>query len=287
MLTTSTKTVKKNGVKYTGKGIAARGQLHDAGMFGKYESKNGEVFYHKREKLESITKKAQVDKIADRTIKELIKKAIKKADESIDLNAKKYDVPDNAFFKTDEKGVKHPLVFLPNTNGEPIPIKKVRLKYVSSNAVQLKTVREINQWVEPGENHHIIIYEKEDGKRDGIVVPFWTAVETKKEKLPVINQNIPEGRFIMALSKKDMVLLDIDETDIDWNRPNYSILSNHLYTVRKLSITGQTKVIVFTLHKRANVDADRDKAPLVLRKTPNSLIGIKVKISATGQISKA
>jgi len=287
VLTTSTKTVKKNGVKYTGKGIAARGQLHDAGMFGKYESKNGEVFYHKREKLESITKKAQVDKIADRTIKELIKKAIKKADESIDLNAKKYDVPDNAFFKTDEKGVKHPLVFLPNTNGEPIPIKKVRLKYVSSNAVQLKTVREINQWVEPGENHHIIIYEKEDGKRDGIVVPFWTAVETKKEKLPVINQNIPEGRFIMALSKKDMVLLDIDETDIDWNRPNYSILSNHLYTVRKLSITGQTKVIVFTLHKRANVDADRDKAPLVLRKTPNSLIGIKVKISATGQISKA
>ena len=286
VLTTSKKTVKKNGIKYTGKGIAARGQLHDATVYGRYENKDGEVFYHIRKPLESLTKKAQIDKIADRTIRKIIEDAIKKANPKIDLS-KKYDVPDNTFFKTDDKGIKHPLVFLPNQNGEPIPIKKVRLKEVSSNAVKLKTNKEVNQWVEPGENHHIVIYEKENGKRDGIIVPFWVAVETKKEKLPVINTNIPDGKFIMALSKKDMILLDIDENEIDWNKPNYSILSNHLYTVRKLSVTGNTKVIVFTLHKEANVNADRDKAPFVQRKTPNSLNGIKVKISPTGKIFKA
>ena len=51
-----------------------------------------------------------------------------------------------------------PKVFLPNANGDPVPVKKVRLRETFNAAVQLSD--NVNQHVNLRKNHHVIIYKK-------------------------------------------------------------------------------------------------------------------------------
>ncbi|MBI1317278.1 hypothetical protein GC167_10570 [bacterium] len=93
-------------------------------------------------------------------------------------------IPKGAFFSTNEHGERLPLVFLPNRKGgDPVPVLKVRMRRNLTNAVDLHADQ--SQFVNPNNNHHILIYEDVHGEWQEEIVSFWEAVERKIQGLEV------------------------------------------------------------------------------------------------------
>jgi CRISPR-associated endonuclease Csn1 len=255
VMTKITKTVKKKDKKFKSVGMSVRGQLHKEFVYGarkralkdedgkilfdenskiKVEKdNNGDIvyYYHIRKKLEDIKTKNHVKKIVDDEIRKLIEKRINYIG---GYSGNKNDkVPNETFFNTiDEKKV--PQILLPNRKGgEKIPVKKIRIKEIIGNAVKLK---EINQWVNPRNNHHIAIYENKDGELFEKVITLWEAVERKKQGLPVIDKNPSDGsKFIQSLEKNEMFILGLSYEEFEDNKNNKQFLNKHLYKVEALS----------------------------------------------------
>ena len=121
-ITVRTHTTEKNGKKHTNLGVAARGQLHKETVYGK-RTFNGEEAFHVRKPIESLETAKQIAKVVDESIRLLILKRVNELGGFV-----KDKVPANTFFIVDENGVKQPQIFLPNQNGAPVPILKVRVK---------------------------------------------------------------------------------------------------------------------------------------------------------------
>lgn len=207
-------------------GMAARGQLHKETVYGKHEGKDGKDYFHVRKSLKDLTK-AQIKKIADPKIRKLIQKAVEEADGKLK----------NAFFSYDKETKKRtPLVHLSNKNGAPIPVKKVRIRETMKNAAQLKDG--VNQYVNPRNNHHVLLYEKNNGKLAERIVTFWEAVERKSQNQPVI-QLPPDGnRIVATLKENDLFLLNLANEQIRDNIDNQAFIAKHLYRIQKLSTKG-------------------------------------------------
>ncbi|MCE9538243.1 MAG: type II CRISPR RNA-guided endonuclease Cas9 [Bacteroidetes bacterium] len=278
VLTSKNVILEKNGKVYKNKGVAARGQLHLETIYGKHKDKQGKEFLHLRKPLEALDNKAKVNKIADINVQKLIIAAIEKAGGY--TGEKKDKVPPNAFFKTDEHGNKIPFVFLPNKNGSPIPIKKVRLKEPSENAVMLK---DINQWVDPGSNHHIIIYEDALGVLKQKVVSFWDVVERKNRKDNMFKLPDDGAKIITTLSINDMFIVGLKDEDIDW-KSNARVISKYLYRVQKTSTTGYN--VVFRHHLASNIDNPKQMIGIASMTAYKQLNPVKIKISPSGKIKK-
>jgi CRISPR-associated endonuclease Csn1 len=227
------KTIKKNGKKYKSKGLAARGELHKESVYGKHKSQ-GKDYFHLRKPLEQITTKKHVEKIVDPKIRSLIEQKLEEA--GVDLSTN-YKVKPEAFFETDpETKEKKTRILLPNKNGEPVPVKKVRIREVLNNARQLKTKEDINQYVNPRNNHHIAIYEDEHGKLQEQSVTFWEAVKRKKQGIPVIDPEPYSGwTLVVTLKENDIFLLGLTDKQVEENFDNTDYLKNYLYRVQKIS----------------------------------------------------
>ena len=285
VLTVRNYKTKKDGKTYVNKGVAARGQLHKEKVFGKRTAPLSETAYHIRKPIESLKKKNQVDKVVDRKIRELIHQRI----DELGGYVKGVNIPDGTFYITDEKGNTHPQLFLPNKNGDKVPIYKVRMKEQISNAAKVGDDN-INQYVNPRNNHHVLLYEDENGKINEDVVSFWKAVERKKQEQEVVQlpPTAGKGKIITTLSINDMFLLGLKEEDINWKNPDYKMLAKHLYRVQKVS----SKYYTFRLASEATLE--NDQMPYLCRMTSfgekgygwKALNPIKVKLSVTGKISQ-
>ena len=119
LLTVRTHSTKKNGVIHKNIGVAARGQLHKESVYGLRKAPNSDKAFHIRKPLESLTTEKHLEKIVDDTIRQLIFKRINQIGGFI-----KGKIPKETFFIIDDKGIKQPQIFLPNRNGNPVPIKK-------------------------------------------------------------------------------------------------------------------------------------------------------------------
>lgn len=226
-ITVRYKTVEKNGKKHTNKGVAARGQLHKETVYGK-RTFNGEEAFHVRKSIDSLTTEKQLEKVVDETIKLLIKKRIQELGGFV-----KGNIPANTFFVVDENGVKQPQIFLPNKNGAPVPVLKVRMKENIGGAEKLK--EKVNQWVNPRNNHHVLIYKDEKGNLKEEVVTFWTVVERKRTGQSAYQLPLDGKEIVTTLHINDMFLLGLNEEEINWENPDYEVLKEHLYRVQKFT----------------------------------------------------
>lgn len=276
-ITIRTHQTEKNGIKYKNVGVAARGQLHLETVFGKRKFNTVEAF-HVRKSIETRVTEKHINKIVDETIRKLILKRVHELGGFI-----KGNVPPNTYFVVDDNGVKQPQIFLPNKNGEPIPILKVRIRENIGGAVKLGC--EINQWVNPGNNHHVLIYKDEKGNLKEDVVTFWTVVERKRQGLPVYQLPTDGKEIVTTLHINDMFLLGIKDDEINRGNPNYNDLKEHLYRVQKLT-SGD---YFFRKHKSSTVTDDDYKQ---IRSFGDGKTGwfsfnpIKVKVSVSGKILK-
>ncbi|MEX2410456.1 MAG: type II CRISPR RNA-guided endonuclease Cas9 [Candidatus Paceibacterota bacterium] len=281
----------KNGKKLYAEGMAARGQLHQETVYGKHENQEGEEFYHVRKFLlgfgnkgSVIDSSATINKIVDPKIRQLVREAVKKADPTIDLT-KKYKVPKNAFFEINEDTKERkPLVFLPNKNGEPVPVKKVRIRENIGNAAQLKDG--FNQFVNPKNNHHVLLYETKEGEMAEQVVTFWEAVERKKQGLSVFQLPEDGDNIITTLQENDLFLIGLNKEQISEFMNDRMILSSHLYRVQKIS----SKDYSFRLATETTLDNNHPPYYHRIQSFGDGKTGwtrfnpVKVEVSITGRL---
>ena len=279
-ITIRTHKCEKNGKTHVNVGVAARGQLHKETVYGK-RTFNGEEAFHVRKSIESLTTEKQLDKVVDESIKLLIRKRIQELGGFV-----KGNIPANTFFVVDENGVKQPQIFLPNKNGAPVPVLKVRMKENIGGAEKLKD--KLNQWVNPRNNHHVLIYKDEKGNLKEEVVTFWTVVERKRTGQSAYQLPIDGKEIVTTLHINDMFLLGLNEDEINWENPDYEILKEHLYRVQSLSSK------YYEFRQSVNAESQNKVSPIYEQirgfgtgKTGwDSFNPIKVKISVSGKIEK-
>lgn len=225
------KAIVKDGQNWYGQGLAARDQLHNDTNYGLYKNEAGEEHLHLRVSLESRKTLKQIEEIVDSAVKKAVLNHLQ--DLGLDYNAPKFEVPKSTiekpvYFSVDEQGKKMPLVFLNGTAGR-IPIKKVRIRRASQNKIQLHG---INRYVEPGNNHHALIFKDHNDDILSTTISFWEAVERRKQGETIIK--LPEnGKTILAVLMTNKLFLLGIKGEIDWN--NQKVLSQHLYRVQKVS----------------------------------------------------
>ena len=279
-ITVRTHKCEKNGKTHINVGVAARGQLHKETVFGK-RTFNGEEAFHVRKAIDTLTTLKQVEKVVDESTRKLILKRIQELG-----GFEKDKIPANTFFIVDENGVKQPQIFLPNKNGNPVPILKVRMKENFSGAEKLKD--NVNQWVNPRNNHHVLIYKDQKGNLKEEVVTFWTVVERKRTGESVYKLPIDGKEIITTLHINDMFLLGLNEDEINWENPDYNVLKEHLYRVQKLS----SKFYEFRLNTESSIQNNFQPFYIRIQSFGEGKTGwdtfkpIKVKISVSGKISK-
>ncbi|MEZ4853808.1 type II CRISPR RNA-guided endonuclease Cas9 [Flavobacterium sp.] len=273
-ITIRTHKCEKNGKTHINIGVAARGQLHKETIFGK-RTFNGEEAFHIRKPIESLTTEKQLDKVVDETIKALIRKKIHELGGFV-----KGAIPANTFFISDENGIKQPQIFLPNKNGAPVPILKVRMKENIGGAEKLK--ENVNQWVNPRNNHHVLIYKDDKGNLKEEVVTFWTVVERKRTGQSAYQLPVDGKEMVTTLHINDMFLLGLNEDEINWEKPDYDLLRDHLYRVQKLSSSDFS----FRYHKTSTLDNKSEEKRIQSLKAFSNINPIKVKISVSGKIEK-
>jgi CRISPR-associated endonuclease Csn1 len=285
ILTIRTRTTIKKGVKHRNTGVAARGQLHKESVYGKRRDVfTKELNYHIRKPL-ILLSAAEIPKIVDLEIKKIIYKAIEEIGLNIDDNRKPI-VKTREDKKLFEQLLSKPF-FLTNKNGNPVPIKKIRIQKKFSNAKPLKESK--NQWVDLGKNHHVLIYKDFNGNLKEDVVTFWAAVNRKRKGKEVFQLPKDGKEMVTTLQKNELFLLGLKDDDIDWENLNYNLLKKHLFKVQGLSS--------FFYEFRLSTDStqNKDTKSKVFRRIQSFSDGktgwkthnpIKVKVNSIGKIEK-
>ena len=103
---------------------------------------------------------------------------------------------------------------MPNyRGGDPVPIRKVRLREVMHGAVQLKSG--LNQYLNMRNNHHIVIYKNRKGELSEHAVSYWEAVQrcTSQQTL----YQLPEDglEWITTLHIDDLFILGLEDLEED------------------------------------------------------------------------
>ncbi len=295
ILTQVRKKIVKNGKIYLSVGDSVRGQLHMENIYGERTPPNGKKGYHIRKSVESLVTEKQLNKIVDTKIREIIIKA-RKAEilmyKEIESLTKQLKSPKlNDFEETSLKEritdlriqIKR-LYTLPNKNGEPIPIKKVRVSEEMGNAQQLKP--SIKQYVNPRNNHHVVIYKDENNSLNAGITNFWNVVERVKQKdqiykLPEIHIGEAEPKeLVLTLQENDMFLLELSDDEFKDNIENNSFLSNYLYRVQKISDGDYS----FRHHLASTVTNKNEEIRVTSMKRYQEINPIKVKINLQGKL---
>jgi CRISPR-associated endonuclease Csn1 len=274
VLSKISKLVVKNGKRFQSIGFAARGQLHKESVFGSRQAPGQQESFHIRKALTDLKNNKHIDKVVDPVIRTLILNHLRDKC-GVDISKSSFDVPKDAFFKDGR-----PLLFLPNKRGEPVPIKKIRIKENIGNAVPLKGF--LNQWVNPRNNHHVLIYKDHDGNLKEEVVSFWVVVE-RQSKNQAIYQLPADGKEIISLLEiNDMFLLGLSDEEFESNKENYPFLSRYLYRVQKLSSSFYT----FRHHLASTVINSEEEYAIWSFNGWERANPIKVKSNILGQLEK-
>lgn len=155
-------------------------------------------------------------------------------------------------------------------------------------AKSIANKRPVDFFIE-GNNHHIAIYEDEEGKRKEDCVTFFAAFERKKNKLPVIEYNYKKGyKFINSIQKNEMFVIGMDKQELESaiEQNKFFLISKYLYKVQDIA-PKQYRL----LHHLDNKLGDNKYKTYLrglgrfLQYGATSFNGIKVRVSNTNKIS--
>ena len=251
------------------------GQLHEATYYGEITDRNGKSRYVVRKNIKALTP-AQIADIVDTKVREIVFLRVEQFGMDTTLKIKNTK-PNIEILK---KAFAEPLI-MPDGR----QIKSVRLYVEASNMIQLYKNQKKNKhpyklYVEPGGNHHIAIFENEQGKRKGVVVSLFEAVQRVRNGEPVIQRaDEPGWKFIMSLSIDELVLIDINKESI--NLMDNEKMFIKLYRVQKMRADDNR--IYFRRHNAATIDNPKDEYV----KSPSGLNAVKVIIDSIGKLKLA
>ncbi|MFA7117090.1 MAG: type II CRISPR RNA-guided endonuclease Cas9 [Bacteroidales bacterium] len=230
----------------------------------------------------NITSDLKLDKIVDISIKKKLQERLKEYNE--DSTKAFSNLDKNPIWQNREKG---------------IAIKRVTITGVS-NAIALHEKRDHfgnllednkknnipNDYVNPGNNHHIAIYIDKEGTYHEDAVSFFDAVTRKNLDMPIIEKNpYPGWKLLFTMKRNEMFVIPTDNFHPDknylLNYNNYSEISKHLYRVQKVS----SKYYVFRHHLETSVTRDIMNDTFIrIRKISGVAHFLKVRINNLGKI---
>lgn len=281
--------IEKNGKKFRSEGQAVRGQLHKETVYGKRQPQNEEVAFHVRKPIESLNDK-QLDKIVDDNVRSIVKygrereKFIKEQIKALQKDRTKAGDEEEKKIDQQIKSLEEEnrqLYTLPNKNGDRVPIKKVRIRENLGNTEMLKPSENMNQYVNPRNNHHVMIYKNNDGQLKESIVTLWEAAERKNQGNSVYQ--LPPGgvEIVSTLAVNDMFLLGLDKAQTsDIIKLDNKILSKHLYRVQKLSSMYYT----FRHHLSSTVTNPDEEFSIRSFGTWEKINPIRVKVNQLGEV---
>jgi len=218
------KIIHKNSGTYT---LSPKGKLHKESFYGLRKTAKGEESFHIKKKINSLATAKQVSKIVDDGVRELVY-------DQIDLcggfiNGK---IPKNALTTPTDTGWETN-VFLPNKRGDKVPVRSVRIRENVSNAVQLH--EGVNKYVNPRNNHHVVVYKTIDNAYNEHIVSFWEVVRRIRNKEPMY-QLPADGRLIVStLHINDCFILGLSHKEIYRRLEEGISLWENVYRVQRLS----------------------------------------------------
>lgn len=147
-------------------------------------------------------------------------------------------------------------------------------------------------FVKPGNNHHLAVYENEEGKQQAVCITMWEAFERIQQGLSVIQSIHPEfGNLKSSFQQNEMFVfgLSIEELKDAIRKNNKRIIGEHLYRVQKVSLKSSGSIdIVFRKHTETQLDdsnCSKEMSRFLYFQSLIKLTGIKVKIDRLGNIS--
>ena len=167
-------------------------------------------------------------------------------------------------------------------------VDEIISKYITTIGGAEKLKDNVNQWVNPRNNHHVLIYKDHKGNLKEDVVTFWTVVERKRTSDTVYKLPADGKEIITTLHINDMFLLGLNEDEINWQNPDFEVLKEHLYRVQKLS----SKFYEFRQSSQASIQNNFHPFYTRIQSFGDGKTGwdtfnpIKIKISVSGKISK-
>ncbi len=277
--------------------IIPRGPLCQESVYGRIcDSENGKQEFVIKYKLCDIKPK-DVDFIVDKYIREVVRERL------------------NLYDGKPEKAFAEPLL---DHQGRVIRSIRCRTGLSATVPLRYNHMGEPIAFVKPANNHHVAIYEDENGEMQEHIVTFWHAVERKRFGLPIIIKDVAEmweqvdenmsenflkqlplstkWRFKFSMQQNEMFIIGMTEDLYQdaMEREDYSLLSKYLYRVQKLSHNNY----VFRHHLETTVDDKYNgKTNLQLSRSMKKFINIrsmgglqqynlhKVHISITGKIT--
>ena len=266
------KTIRKDGRKIQSVGNAVRGQLHKDTVYGKHTAPGStDPTYHIRKDIRELKTSKQIDKVVDLTIRTML---LKHLQENYHLDtAKEFNVPADAFFKDGAYRV-----FLPNKHGEPVPIKKIRMKENMENAERLKD--NVNQYVNPRNNHHVMLYTDTEGNLQEKIVSFWTVIERQNQGQPIFQLPNDGKEMVCTLQINDVFIIGLKAEELEVYRNDRTTLSQYLYRVQKLS----SMYYVFRYHLASTLTNEKEEIRIVSFDAWKRANPVKVHIDEIGNI---
>lgn len=319
-------------IKYK-QGDTVRGALHKESFYGaikreELNKKTGEteevIKYVKRQGIEQF-KDADLKNIVDDKIKEIVtngrehEKIIKKDIEELEKQLKKVKEQDEEPIRLEiqvlKNKVKNDLYVLPNKNGNPIPINKIRY-YTSdvTNPLFIKKHRDVSRHehkqfyhAKNDGNYCFAIYEGVDRKNkklveykvvnnfesgkyfnsgvDNLKYPLETNILDNKQNVLELKYLLKTGTLVLFFKESKNEIWEIDNID----------LAKRLYKTVAIESDGRVQ---FRLHSTSKPDGQLEKASTINFDIPNEKLrvsksslnilveGFDFRISSTGKIEK-
>ncbi|MGB0376079.1 MAG: type II CRISPR RNA-guided endonuclease Cas9 [Flavobacteriaceae bacterium] len=208
--------------------VGVRGSIHRETRYGKAKAPYLDEAYHVRKPLGEFSSFRQINKIVDPQVRAEVLAVAKRENPLSEHTLSK-----KTFFDKDEAGYEIPKVFLPNRQGDPVPVRKVRIREILHGAVQLHSG--INSYVNPRKNHHITIYRDSAVEYRESVVSFWEALQRLRKKESLYQLPVSEGQLICNLHINDLFLLGLQDPGDALEHFSKAELIPYVYRVQKLS----------------------------------------------------
>jgi len=203
----------------------------------------------------AITPDLKLEKIVDEGIRRELQKRL----ERFGNDPKKafVNLDQNPIWLNEKKGISIKRVTITGvSNAEALHSKKDHLgKTILTKEGNEQPV----DFVSTGNNHHVAIYQDDQGNLNEQVVSFFEAVARVNAGQPIITTNHQFGwTFLFTMKQNEMFIFpskDFDPSEVDLLNPNnYSKISPNLFRVQKIA----AKNYMFRHHLETNVDEKKE-----------------------------
>jgi CRISPR-associated endonuclease Csn1 len=173
------------------------------------------------------------------------------------------------------------------SNVEALHTKKCMLgdEIIGNNGLPIA-----NDFVQTGSNHHVAIFEDEEGNLQEEIVSFYEAVSRAVQNQAIVKrEHENDWKFLFTLKQNEYFVFgdeNFNPAEVDLLNPaNYSLVSKYLYRVQKMA----SKDYFFRHHLETKIDDIKELTGKSFKRIGmlNKLkVCIKVRINHLGQIVK-